>query len=596
MKYTKELLVLLLFVIAIPAIAATSDLVFSEDTEVSNVTLGSGTTNMTVFASSSCESFDLSSGVFTVTNPGSSFIVGSSNASVGTIVILESGAMESCIVNTTPGTSSNTLPTASGNYTIRPLEATSCSNLCSSLTGAATYNTYPTCGAASCNSGYTLSGSGSGATCTEQSSGGGGGGSYNPPSTIQDDNITTSQSYLTTADGTEVTSETTTTKNDSGFVEKIEVEATITSVDEAEDTQSIKLDSSAIAEVKEVKIDIKKDVIKSIVGSSTSRDIKVNITSQEASTFQKSTTARGGRFLIGYDVFSIDISFEDKNVSEFAGPITLTFDVSAITDKSNLKVYYYNKSTGKWEMAGNGGSIIGNSIVVDVDHLTDFGIIKEVDESGTSVEQDNNSTLSDREKQILQIVDDANVVFISGTDLNTILIHNNVEKDSDQQTFGMSNYIPEIKEGINSLTINNIYAINNFIVYGTITTRKLGAGERAGVVNSYKKAFGKLPTTQSEWKDCIAIGNGRWPGETSSSAEARAKEEFKTIYLREANMDNPNDNAAVTVIAYGLRPDNRNMGSETAGIKIFKNIYKYNPSSALDWDIVRAISYSGAIR
>ena len=63
MKYTKELLVLLLFVIAIPAIAATSDLVFSEDTEVSNVTLGSGTTNMTVFASSSCESFDLSSGV-----------------------------------------------------------------------------------------------------------------------------------------------------------------------------------------------------------------------------------------------------------------------------------------------------------------------------------------------------------------------------------------------------------------------------------------------------------------------------------------------------------------------------------------------------
>ena len=596
MKYIKELLVLLLFAVAIPAIAATTDLTFSEDITVSNVTLGSGTTNMTVFASSTCESFDLSSGVFTITNPGSAFTIGSSNANVGTIVILESGVMESCTENSTPGTSSSTLPTASGTYTVRPLEATSCSSLCASLTGAATYNAYPTCGAASCNSGYTLSGSGSSAACVVQSSGGGGGGSYIPPNTTEDDNVTTNQSYSTTPDGTKVTSETTTTKNDSGILESVKVESLITTVEKVEDTQSIKLDSSAIAEVKEVKIDIEKDVIKAIVGSSTSKDIKVNITSQEASTVQKSATARGGRFLVGYDVFSIDISFEDKKVSEFLSPITLTFDVSSITNKSNLKVYYYNESTSKWEIAGNGGQLVGSSVVVDINHLTDFGIIKEVDENEDTEEQNNNSALNDREKQMLQIEDDSNVVFISGSDLNTILIHNNVEKDSERQAYGMNNYIPQLKEGIDGLTINNIYAINNFIIYGTITTRKLGAGERAGAVNSYKKAFGKLPKTKEEWKDCIAIGNGRWQGETSASAETKAKEEFKTIYLRDANMDNSNDNAAVTVIAYGLRPDNRNMDSEAAGIKIFKNIYKYNPSSTLDWDIVRAISYSGATR
>ena len=52
--------------------------------------------------------------------------------------------------------------------------ATTESASCASLTGAATYNAYPTCGAASCSSGYTLSGSGSGATCTASSGGGGG--------------------------------------------------------------------------------------------------------------------------------------------------------------------------------------------------------------------------------------------------------------------------------------------------------------------------------------------------------------------------------------------------------------------------------------
>jgi hypothetical protein len=61
-------------------------------------------------------------------------------------------------------------------------------------------------------------------------------------------------------------------------------------------------------------------------------------------------------------------------------------------------------------------------------------------------------------------------------------------------------------------------------------------------------------------------------------------------------MDNLNDNAAVTIIAYGLRPIDRKMDTEKVGINIFRRIYKYNPTSALDWDIVRAISYSGAIR
>ena len=128
------------------------------------------------------------------------------------------------------------------------------------------------------------------------------------------------------------------------------------------------------------------------------------------------------------------------------------------------------------------------------------------------------------------------------------------------------------------------------------TTKILGAGERAGVVNSYKSAFGKVPSTESEWSDAIKIGNGRWPTARSAAAEEKAKVEFKKVYKKIPDMQQPNDNAAVTVISYGLRPGNRNLNSERAAIKSFKAIYGHTPVSALAWDIVRAIAYSGAKR
>jgi len=138
--------------------------------------------------------------------------------------------------------------------------------------------------------------------------------------------------------------------------------------------------------------------------------------------------------------------------------------------------------------------------------------------------------------------------------------------------------------------------ITNFVTYGTPATKVLGAGERGGVVNSYRAAFGKLPATSQEWNDVIKIANGRWPSQTNATAEKRAKTSFKTIYLREANMSNAHDNAAVTVMAYGLRPADRKLNSEKTAIKSFKAIFGSAPTSATNWDAVRAIAYSGATR
>lgn len=162
---------------------------------------------------------------------------------------------------------------------------------------------------------------------------------------------------------------------------------------------------------------------------------------------------------------------------------------------------------------------------------------------------------------------------------------------------GKGLYLKITQQSNISLTIPNKYSLAMFIHYGTGTTKRLGQGERAGVINSYIAAFNRTPRTENEWQDVIKIANGRWPKEANKTKEEKVKQEiFNKIYKRIPNMNNAHDNAAVTIITYGLRPVNRNTESEKRGIIIFKGIYGYNPQSALDWDIVRAIAYSGAKR
>lgn len=160
-------------------------------------------------------------------------------------------------------------------------------------------------------------------------------------------------------------------------------------------------------------------------------------------------------------------------------------------------------------------------------------------------------------------------------------------------------YLRSLTAGLQKVTAAMQDRINNFITYGVDdNTKRLGEGERAAVMNSYKSAFNKLPDSKEELADAIKIANGRWPSERSVQAEAQAKAEFRRVYLREPDMDNPNDNAAVTVMAYGLRQraENRNLNSERVGIRIFEGIYEHVPSTTEEWNIMQAITYSGTKR
>ncbi|MBD3248184.1 hypothetical protein GF382_02750 [Candidatus Falkowbacteria bacterium] len=162
------------------------------------------------------------------------------------------------------------------------------------------------------------------------------------------------------------------------------------------------------------------------------------------------------------------------------------------------------------------------------------------------------------------------------------------------------NHLMSLKEGLHqTITTAVENAIKNFIAYGVDdNTKKLGEGERAAVMYSYKEAFGKLPATEEELEDAIKIANGRWPGIMNNEAENKAKEQFKKIYLRDPDMNNAHDAAAVKVMAYGLRQraENRNLNSEARALRFFKDIFGHLPRSTEDWNALQAITYSGATR
>ncbi len=179
--------------------------------------------------------------------------------------------------------------------------------------------------------------------------------------------------------------------------------------------------------------------------------------------------------------------------------------------------------------------------------------------------------------------------------LNELRELRNIIKEQQAQIIHLKSLITEMSK-ISEEARN---AINSFVTYGVDeNTKKLGEGERAAVIHSFQNAYGKLPESGQELADAIKIANGRWPENYNEEAELRAREMFELVYNREANENNVNDMSAVKIMAYGLRQraENRNLNSEKKGIEIFKEIFEKLPETTEDWNIMQAITYSGATR
>jgi hypothetical protein len=140
---------------------------------------------------------------------------------------------------------------------------------------------------------------------------------------------------------------------------------------------------------------------------------------------------------------------------------------------------------------------------------------------------------------------------------------------------------------------------NDFIERGAdVNSISLGRGERSAVVYSFTKAFNRSPQSQADYDDILRIASGLCPKQKSLKAEKSALEIFEKIYLRPARLSDKNDYMAVMIMAYGLRQkaENRNLNSEFHGMNIYNLIFNKLPRTAEEWNILQAITYSGAKR
>lgn len=194
-----------------------------------------------------------------------------------------------------------------------------------------------------------------------------------------------------------------------------------------------------------------------------------------------------------------------------------------------------------------------------------------------------------------QIIKDAEAVVKSGFNLAEFIKYNNKQKDLANQIKYWKNYAQKIK-GAEKLSINQLYAINNFVVYGTVSTKKMSREDRIKAVSSYQEAYNRWPVSSGHWTDVVALASGRTPAEKNIKREAKVKAEFKKIYKRNANLKNRADLSAVNLMAYGIKPQERNAAAEAQAAKVFRQVYRRNPKSLADDFIINAVSYSGAKR
>ena len=177
------------------------------------------------------------------------------------------------------------------------------------------------------------------------------------------------------------------------------------------------------------------------------------------------------------------------------------------------------------------------------------------------------------------------------SDVNDILGHLSVNRDTDMENKYNNELTPRVTPA--DLDSAILSAVQNFINYGTRSTVKQGQGERAGLVNSFKANYGRVPQDACDWQNVIKMANTKLPDSLNTEREDLMRGEFSKMYNRQDNRDNPRDYIAIKIMSYGIRPQIRNLDAERQAISVFESIFGHKPTGANEWDMNRALAYSG---
>lgn len=176
-------------------------------------------------------------------------------------------------------------------------------------------------------------------------------------------------------------------------------------------------------------------------------------------------------------------------------------------------------------------------------------------------------------------------------DVQAMLNHLGKSRDLAMEEYYNRVLVPKVVP--KDLAPSLLSAVQNFVNYGTKSNQRLGHGERAGALNSFRAFHGHVPANECEWQEVIRIANTKLPSELDQAREQEIlKTTFPEIYQREAR-NSALDTIAKQMMAYGIRPQIRDLKAETEALKVYKKIYRKLPSTASEWDANRALAYSG---
>ncbi len=131
-----------------------------------------------------------------------------------------------------------------------------------------------------------------------------------------------------------------------------------------------------------------------------------------------------------------------------------------------------------------------------------------------------------------------------------------------------------------------------FLAYGASdVTARLGIGERQALL---RDAFETMRTAQVPVTDLERMARGI-PPETRNLAQERAqlprvRQTFRTIYGREPDFRNPEENLAWNTLMYRIRFP-RNLSDERQGIVEFRRLFGRDPRDPFQWATVRVLGY-----
>ncbi len=155
----------------------------------------------------------------------------------------------------------------------------------------------------------------------------------------------------------------------------------------------------------------------------------------------------------------------------------------------------------------------------------------------------------------------------------------------------------DVREFRLSLPAEAQQRLASFVEMGTtVVTQRLGEGERRALVRDWLDTVGVIPGAGMEAviADLERIASGQIPRGRNLARERaqliRVRQTFRTLYGRDPNFQNEQENLAWNTLMYRVR-FTRDLQAERAGIQEFRAIFRRAPQDPFQWATVRVMGY-----